>query len=120
MKEIYNPFTFSPLGETMKTTNPFNSCVECDQIITNPICSHCLAERMRVMVGEYNDALMEGIEGSYIDGETSCILCGRKMGLCAHCFSSGVYEYIKEKDNVIASEFLSRFDFDLRNPLIDF
>ncbi len=51
--------------------------------------------------------------------DTTCISCGQGMGLCAHCFSREIYEYLQEKDNTIAKEFASRFDFNLRT-LADF
>ena len=78
---------------------PFNRCAECDEIISNPLCSECLAERMKSMVQEYNPALAEEIIGFAIDGDTTCISCGQGMGLCAHCFSRDIYEYLQEKDS---------------------
>ncbi|MBI2146268.1 hypothetical protein HYU22_02940 [Candidatus Woesearchaeota archaeon] len=98
---------------------PFNRCVECDEIISNPLCSECLAECMKSMVQEYNPALAEEISGFAIEGDTTCISCGQGMGLCAHCFSREIYEYLQEKDAAIAKEFSSRFDFNLRT-LADF
>ena len=98
---------------------PFSRCVECDEIISNPLCSECLAERMKSMIQEHNPELAEEIAGFAIDGETVCISCGQGMGLCAHCFSRGIYEYLQEKNTFIAKEFASRFDFNLRT-LADF
>lgn len=102
----------------METGAPFNRCIECEHIITNPICTDCLAQRMKVVVGEYNQSLAEEIHGCGIEGETPCIMCGKKMALCAHCFSRDVYDYLNEKDSNIAKEFVSRFDFDLRKDLV--
>ena len=98
---------------------PFNMCVECDEVITNPICSDCLAKTMQVMVAEYDQQLAKEIVGfSMEEGVTTCIHCGKSMSLCAHCFSLDIYEFLQEKRPDIAEEFVSRFDFDLRQELI--
>ena len=93
-------------------------CVECDAIITNPVCPHCLATQMMVMVGEYDPQLVDFIKGISIDGETKCIICNAKMGLCAHCFSKDMYRFLNSKDEKIGKEFLQRFDFELRRELV--
>ena len=99
---------------------PFNRCAECDEVITNPICSDCLAARMRIMVGEYDFKLAAEIHGAEIDGNTTCIKCGIRMGLCAHCFSKDIYEFLQEQNPKLALEFAGKFDFDLRQKLTDF
>lgn len=99
---------------------PFNRCVECEDIITNPVCSDCLSINMRVMVQEYAPVLAAQIHGADIDGDTNCIKCGKGMGLCAHCFSKDIHEFLQEHNVVLAKEFANRFDFDLRQKLADF
>ena len=101
----------------MKNGAPFNRCAECDEIITNPICSDCLAQNMRVMVGQFDPTLAEDITGFDIEGDTQCIRCGRSMGLCAHCFSKDIYFFLEEKKSSLAEDFLANFDFDLRREL---
>ena len=95
-----------------------NSCVECNQIITNPICAECLADRMRIMIHEYNPKLAREIVGCNISGDTHCLFCGKGMALCAYCFSRGIYDFLEEKNPELAQEFASRFDFELRQELI--
>ena len=98
---------------------PFNMCIECDEAITNPICSDCLATTMRVMIAEYDQKLAQKVVGfSMEDGITTCIQCGQSMSLCAHCFSRDIYEYLQERNPAIAEEFVNRFDFDLRQELV--
>ncbi len=96
---------------------PFNRCVACNDVITNPLCPDCLAERMAVSVKERDKELARAIKGCKIDGRTRCIKCGQKMGLCAHCFSMDIYQFLAGKNPAAAEEFLSRFDFDLRREL---
>ncbi len=72
---------------------------------------------MRIWLGEISPQLAEHVEGFLMKGDTACLFCGRGMSLCAHCFSKDVYEQLCVKDNKLAKEFLSRFDFDLRREL---
>ena len=103
----------------MKTTRaPFTRCVECNEVITNPICSECIAREIKEMVAEYDENLANKIDGFKIEGETCCISCGSLMALCAHCFSKDMYEFLNENNKVIAKEFLNRFDFELRREFM--
>jgi hypothetical protein len=103
-----------------KMLKPFHSCVQCDEAITNPICTDCLADRMRIMIGEHSKKLAEEVVSVPIDGDTICITCGSRMGLCAHCFSKDVHEDLNEINPILAREFLGRFDFEIRKKLVDF
>ncbi len=93
---------------------PFTRCVECNEVITNPLCSACLAPAMQEMLGEHDPTLAQAVIGADIEGETCCIRCGRQMGLCAHCFSSEIHEFLQERNAAVAAEFAGRFDFELR------
>ena len=95
-------------------TAPFHRCVECNEVITNPLCSVCVAERMRIVVQEWDPALAETIQGAVIEGQTRCLSCGKGMGLCAHCFSWDIAQYIEERNPRLRQEFMSRFDFEVR------
>ncbi|MEW5896224.1 MAG: hypothetical protein AB1668_00900 [Nanoarchaeota archaeon] len=101
--------------------SPFHRCIECDEIITNPLCTVCLAERMAMAVGEHNKKLAKAIRGfgpqEGTESGTRCISCGRGMNVCTHCFSKDTYEFLAEKNPAVAEEFLSQFDFDLRRGL---
>ncbi len=89
-------------------------CMECDDVITNPLCAHCLAEKMRMVVGITNKTLAKNIVGFSSEGSTTCLQCGDHMALCAHCFSKDIYEYVQENDPQLAKDFIRHFDFDLR------
>ena len=94
-----------------------NRCVDCDDIITQPICSECLSNQMKVMVAELDPSLVSEIDSANIPGGTHCIQCSSEMGLCAHCYSKDIYFQIKEKNSEIAEQFIARFDFGLRESL---
>lgn len=95
----------------------YNRCIECDHVITNPICSDCLAEEMVVMISEYDPKLAAEITGFALEGDTFCLKCKKGMSLCAHCFSRDVYDYLEERNPKVAKEFVNKFDFDLRANL---
>ena len=94
-----------------------NRCVDCEDIITQPICSCCLSNQMKVMVSELDPSLVSDIDSANIPGGTHCIRCSSEMGLCAHCYSKDVYYQIKSKNSEVAELFLARFDFGLRESL---
>jgi len=93
-------------------------CVDCDDVITNPVCSECLAVKMQVMVGEYDKELAASISGFHLEGSSTCLFCSKSMALCAHCFSKDVYEQIHDSNPLIAEEFVRQFDFNLREVLL--
>ena len=96
-----------------------NRCVDCDDIITQPVCSCCLSIQMKAVVSEVDPTLASQIDPCDIPGATACIQCGREMGLCAHCYSKEVYFQVKEANEELAAQFLARFDFDLRESLAE-
>ncbi len=102
----------------MMTGAPFHRCVECNEIITTPICSDCLAGQMREVLAEQDPSLAAAIAGAAIEGDTVCILCGRSMGLCAYCFSRDMYVLVQHWNPALAAEFAARFDFDLRHNVV--
>mgnify|MGYP001566588556 FL=1 len=92
--------------------------MECDEIITNPICTDCLASSIRTSIAQTHPRLANKIRSTSVAGETICILCKQPMALCAHCFSKDIYQYLEEKHPQLAKEFLTHFDFDLRRELV--
>lgn len=91
-----------------------NNCLECQQVITNPICSGCLTKTMSMWLQEKKPELAQNLELDDAQGDTLCLFCSRGMSICAHCTSRDVYDYLAEIDMTIAKEFAARFDFELR------
>ncbi len=105
--------------------------MECDEIITNPVCADCLAPRMRLFVEGHDPAmaaLVQGFassslfndDGSNDEESTYCIFCRKSISLCAHCFSKEVHDMIQEQNQSLAAEFASLFDFNLRGEVAAF
>ena len=102
----------------MQGISAIESCIECEEVITNPICPDCLAGRMREWVAELDPKLVSEITGFNMSGPTKCLFCGKGMSICAHCYSRDIYEQLKGRNSKVAEEFLARFDFDLRREML--
>ena len=96
---------------------PFNRCVECEEVITNPICPDCLADHMNIILLEHDPSIKDLVQGARIEGNTVCISCGQRMGLSAHCFSKDIY--LLERNSPAAEQFLVHFDFELRQEFVE-
>jgi len=98
--------------------SPRHECLLCGDVITNPICYHCLEteienwlyKRMPKQIPRLK--LTGKIFSSYTHSGTRCILCGSNMNVCTHCYS---YEVSKLFDNnpKLADEFVELFNFEL-------
>jgi hypothetical protein len=90
------------------------TCIECQEGITNPICPECLAREMK----SWKPSLrIWDTDVSYEHGKVRCIFCGKRMGICAHCFSKDMYSIIVEKYPELAEEFIDTFNYGLREEL---
>ncbi len=104
----------------VRMTSAMSLCVGCDEAISNPLCTSCLSAKMRMVVGEYDQKLAAQITAAEIPGETICVRCNKGMGLCAHCFSKDVYEFLQAQNPFVAKEFSRHFDFQIRQKLAEF
>ncbi len=92
------------------------SCIECDEVMTEPMCPNCLQQRMQMMVSEYDGEIAELLQPSALEATEGiiCLFCRKTMNRCAHCVSKDIYLFLEEKNPELADEFMGRFDFDLR------
>ena len=94
-------------------------CVICQEAITNPICPECLhrevehwlADTMPSLVGKVRE--YTEIFDTYRHDVTKCVICGRNMTVCAHCFCKDIYELLEKELGGMAENFLFSFNFDL-------
>ena len=95
------------------------TCVLCEEGITNPICIECLAKEMEQWLSEKRQFLTDSIREkvkvfkSYTHDGTNCIICGENMNVCAHCFSIDVYKWLKGDNEELAREFLRSFNYEI-------
>lgn len=96
-------------------------CEECDEAITNPICPDCLERQVIAWLGEIGGK--EGLilkvkdrmelvkkQSKENDSNVSCILCGKKLGICPHCASKELLR-IFQKEKRLLERFLTLFSY---------
>jgi hypothetical protein len=96
------------------------ACVECQDVITNPLCPTCLRKSIVSWLAEAAPAKVRAFYAAQKGiapktGYVTCIKCRGKMDLCTHCYSSHVLSWLR-KDPELAKateEFLTYFNFDL-------
>ena len=84
-------------------------CINCREGITNPICPACLAKEIKNWRKDMNLA-----SAPDMDYGVDCILCSRKMSICAHCYCKDVYFDLLEEQPELADEFIETFNFGLK------
>jgi hypothetical protein len=93
-------------------------CVICQEAITNPICQDCLQKEIEHWLADIKPSLVPKLRDytrifAYGHKCISCVICGRNMNICAHCFCEDIYELLKYELGRNAENFLSSFNFDL-------
>lgn len=92
-------------------------CTICEEAVTNPICSECLAEQMRHWLKQRN-MTSEVVEDSLkifkgLPEISKCVLCGSNMTVCRHCFAKEVYDELKFTNPEMEEEFMRMFNYEI-------
>ena len=82
------------------------SCVECDEVITNPMSEERLALTFRAWLAEVNPKLEEEFTNEYVKrsdfitehADVNCVLSGKKMDLCPYCTTNQFITWLHEKN----------------------
>lgn len=94
-----------------------HECVECEEVIVNPVCPDCLSEGIACWVGERLGPEAAGAVHDITDalahreGTTWCIKCGVHMQMCAYCYTNSLMSILKNHPAVLV-QFLYYFGFD--------
>ena len=93
-------------------------CLVCEEDITNPICPDCIEKEICAWLSERDPELIPSVKSKGNDAltrwVTNCIICGKNMGICGHCFSKEVLEVINNRnDKHLTNDFISFFNFEL-------
>ncbi len=95
-------------------------CIICDEAITNPVCPECLERQVMYWIADFKPELISILRdiGSSVKtfnhSNTSCIICGSEMNVCAHCYCKEIYLWLIENKHVeLAMKFLESFNFEL-------
>lgn len=85
-------------------------CAVCNESITNPICTRCMAKSLEAWLMQNNPGLIDllksrlnifdGLEDEYT-ADVNCIKCNRPMNICIYCSVDEIYEWLKEIDDPI-------------------
>ncbi len=94
-------------------------CTQCEEVITNPVCPHCLSEEMEQWLHEQGarevvEVVSVFTSGVARRGSVSCILCNRPMHLCTYCYTEEVLCFIKHDERLL-SQYLTYFNYDLHH-----
>jgi hypothetical protein len=79
-----------------------HTCVECGEVITNPVSEERIALQFRAWLAETDPALEESFSESYLprsimgnpDEHTRCIVTGEPMDLCTFCAAAECVEWL--------------------------
>ena len=91
-------------------------CIICDEVISNPICPACINKELRDWL---MDIKLDLIESNSVTATTQCVICGNDMSICPSCYTSEIYEMLREKDPKIKHEFRTFFNFQLRHNIVE-
>jgi len=98
------------------TPQMYEACVLCGEVITNPICVNCLEREMEHWLMDKKVKTMFMVRdstknfNSYTHDVMKCIICGKNMNVCPHCYVKEISGMIKSKR--LMKEFLTQFNYD--------
>ena len=96
---------------------PQTGCLVCNEAITNPICSDCIGKEIEEWLLEKRPDLVEKFRDfgklDFDYTSTNCIVCGRDMHICAHCYCSDIRDWLRDISEELEKDFISCFNFEL-------
>lgn len=97
-----------------------HTCLICQEGITNPVCPECLEKQVMYWISEIRPSLVNVLKrvGESVKEfdfrSTDCVLCGRNLNICPHCYCDEIHAWLKENGfEEIAERFLYHFNFEL-------
>ena len=77
-------------------------CVICSEAITNPICLDCMEEGMEQWFATRNPSAIRDLKlwtrvfDAYTHKGVKCVVCGRNMNVCSHCYTEEMLDALEE------------------------
>jgi len=103
----------------------YGICMECHEVIYNPICPSCLSTEIRKWLEDTNFRMkkpvvseMQSILNRGRCFGSSCVICRKQSTfLCPYCFTELVYKKLKQLKiaKKILLDFLKIFNFDFEH-----
>jgi len=93
------------------------TCIACQEAITNPICPECLEREIEAWLVEkkpYIVPYLYGLSDNFMRSwVTMCIICGNRMGVCGHCYTKDILDVLRRKAPELEEQFLLMFNFQI-------
>ena len=93
------------------------SCLVCGEVITNPVCTECLANEIEDLLFSKNPNLIPHIKllsrivEPREENLTTCIFCGEKIDTCMFCFVQDILELLQNSCPELIDSFLEHFSY---------
>lgn len=94
------------------------NCLVCGDVITNPICTECLAKQIEDWLASKNPELIPQIRflAKIADSEEGnhsfCLFCGKRIDTCMFCFVQDVLELLQQEYPGLVDSFLKHFSYE--------
>ena len=94
------------------------SCMICGEVITNPICTECLAREIEDWLISKKPnliptiRLLAEIAEPREESLTTCIFCGKIIDTCMYCFTQEVLEFLQNICPELVDSFLEHFSYE--------
>lgn len=109
----------------LETEHIHNDCIDCGKDITHPLCPNCLAKAFHIWLKNFPEAkqlksklrpLMKHHNHTKAKSKP-CVACGQPVHICPKCFTTHLYNLVKEAGLSIqaTSQFLFIFNFDFEH-----
>lgn len=111
--------------EEIDFKNINNNCLSCGEDIKHPLCPNCISKGFMQWVQKFPESSqLRNTLNTFMRHHNSikgkskrCVSCGRDVHICPYCFTSYLYELVKEAGlgPRAMSEFLFMFNFDFKH-----
>lgn len=98
-----------------------SECVECREVITNPLCPACLKKAVVQWLAEKDPQQVQAFHSAHRkltsgQGTMKCIKCRKPMDICTHCYSAAILTWLRRQPTLQeeVEEYLTFFNFELR------
>ncbi len=96
-----------------------NTCIACQEAVTNPICQECLEKEIEFwlkrhkprLISELRRKTREFIVMTDYSSNINCIFCKKNFNACAYCYTEFIQEWLAKKTPSLIPNFRTFFNF---------
>ena len=99
------------------------TCVQCNRVISNPICISCLRQQVEdwlidtkpMLISKLNKKTekMNEHESVPADHDVSCVKCGNDITVCYDCYIAEISKMMNVRDSELVGKFNRIFRFNV-------